>query len=294
MTILVFGRQGQVAQALLEAAARRGVAAVALGRAEIDIRDRDAVAAAVRAHAPSVVVNASAYTAVDRAEQEEPEAFALNATAVGHMAEAAAVAGVPFVHYSTDYVFDGTATRPYREDDPTGPVSAYGRSKLAGEILVRERCLQHLILRTSWVVSATGQNFLKTMLRLAKDRDELRIVDDQHGRPTPAGLLADAAIDLTAAAKAGEGWGTYHVAGAGETTWCGFAREIFTAWSDLTGATSPRVVPITTAEFPTPARRPAWSVLDCTKAEQRLGVPLPPWRTTLTEIVGRLQATQGL
>lgn len=287
MRALVFGATGQVGRELMRAAPRRGVAATALTRAEVDLTAAADCAAAIRTMAPDVVINAAAYTGVDAAEEDHARARAVNAEAPGAMAAAAAERGVPLVHISTDYVFDGDQPRPWREDDPTGPLGAYGASKLAGEEAVRAAGGPHVILRTAWVFSAHGANFVKTMLRVGRGRDEVRVVADQQGGPTPAADIASAIWTVAEVWRAGRGVaGTWHYAGAPATTWAGFAEAIFarSGWSS-----PPRVVPITTAEWPTPARRPANSVLDCTAIAQAYGIAQPDWRAGLDAVVRELE-----
>ncbi|XWN31428.1 MAG: dTDP-4-dehydrorhamnose reductase [Devosia sp.] len=282
--ILVIGRSGQVASALAERAGD-GTDLVALGRPDIDLLEGGDLAAAFDQHAPGLVVNAAAYTAVDAAEKEPRAAQVLNTEAPGRLARLCAERGVPFVHLSTDYVFDGTAERPYREADPIAPMGVYGKTKAEGEAAVMAAGGRALVLRTAWVYSPFGKNFVKTMLRLGQERDVLRVVDDQRGNPTSALDIADGILALS---KKVDGWPQaptiFHMAGAGEATWCSFAREIFAASS-----VSPQVQAITTADFPTPAKRPANSRLDCTALRERMGVMLPPWRDTLAEIVARIE-----
>ncbi len=282
--ILVFGRSGQLATEL------QGQASVtALGRDRADLADPEACAAAIRAHAPSAVINAAAYTAVDRAETEEETAALVNGAAPAALAREAARAGVPFVHVSTDYVFPGDGDRPWRPEDTTGPLGAYGRSKLAGEEGVRSAGGTHAILRTSWVFSAHGGNFVKTMLRLSESRDALSIVSDQVGGPTPARAIAEACLRI--AARLGESpelSGTYHFSGAPDVSWAGFAREIFRlAGRDVT------VTDIPTADYPTPAARPLNSRLDCSATEAAFGLPRPDWRAGLAAVLADLGITQG-
>lgn len=282
--VLVFGKAGQVASALGRLGSIAGHPVMCLGRTEADISDARAVSGAVEAHRPVLVVNAAAYTAVDAAESAPDEAHAVNADGPGHIARACAEAGIPLIHLSTDYVFDGCGERPYTEDDPVAPLGVYGRSKLAGEELVRARLDRHLILRTSWVFSAAGGNFVTTMLRLGTERDELGIVDDQTGSPTFAGdiagaiaVLADKVLDAGGDAP----WGTYHMSNAGHTTWYGFAKEIF-GHAEAAGREVPSVVrPITTEDYPTPAERPRYSILDTAKLRAAFGVELPPWQDAL-------------
>jgi dTDP-4-dehydrorhamnose reductase len=259
----------------------------------IDLADLEQLPLALDRIQPDVIVNAAACTAVDRAEEEPDLARRINGDAIGVLGTWAARRGTRVVHYSTDYVFDGSATRPYREDDPTHPLGAYGRSKLAGEIALRESGARHLLLRTAWVYAARGHNFLRTMLRLGVERDELRVVDDQIGAPTPAGLIADVtalalarwyADDAAAAAD-----GVYHLAAASQTSWCGFARAIFARCGVLPGHRDPpRVIATGTADYPTPARRPAYSVLATTKLRESFGVVLPDWQTALDGVIAEL------
>lgn len=231
---------------------------------------------------PDLVVNAAAWTAVDKAETERDAAFRANAGAVEELAMACAARGVPLVHYSTDYVFDGTGTKPYLPTDPTAPLGVYGQSKLAGEEAIRRSGARHLILRTAWVYGLHGHNFLRTMLRLGAERDELRVVADQVGCPTPAWLIADVTATIVQQGI-GDG-GTHHLVADGQTSWHGFAEAIMDeAFAAGLLATRPRVVPITTADYPTPAARPAWSVLDTGSLRQGWGVALPEWRSALAK-----------
>lgn len=294
MRLLVIGKSGQLARALATAALPgTDWQSTALGRPELDITDAASVRAAVAAHAPDIVVNAAAYTAVDRAEAEPQAALAVNRDGARFVAEAAAAAGAPVIHVSTDYVFSGDGDRPYVETDPVAPLGAYGQSKLAGEQAVAGANSRHLVLRTAWVYSPWGSNFARTMLRLGAERDELRVVDDQTGTPTYAPDLADAIIAVAArAARLAPGsddWGTYHLTNAGVTTWYGFAGEIFRLAAESARPT-PALVPITTAEYPTPARRPHYSVLDNGKIADAFGIRLRDWREATAECVRRLLA----
>ncbi|GAA4246910.1 dTDP-4-dehydrorhamnose reductase [Azospirillum formosense] len=295
-TILIFGANGQVGFELLRTAWMPGLAPVGLTRADGDVTDPRAVAAAMAAHRPVLVVNASAYTAVDRAESEPDAAFAVNRDGPAHLAQACAAAGVPLIHISTDYVFDGTSkATPWREDDPVAPQGVYAASKLAGEEAVRSAQPDHVILRTAWVFGAHGHNFVKTMLRLARERDELRVVADQHGCPTPAAAIAATIAVIAQARLGGAGWtpGTFHYAGAPATTWHGFADRIVERAAARIGR-RPRVTAITTAEFPTPARRPANSVLDTARLGRAYGVAPADWMAGLDRMLdGILGETQG-
>lgn len=279
MTALVFGQTGQVAQEL----ARRAPNAVHLGRAQADLSDPAACVAAIRAHAPDMVINAAAYTAVDRAETDEAAALQVNGAAPGAMAQACADLGIPFLHVSTDYVFDGSGTAPWKPEDPVAPLGAYGRSKLAGEQAVRAAGGRHVILRTSWVFSSHGANFLKTMLRLGADRPALRVVADQIGGPTPAGGIAGALLTMADALRQGAAGGTYHYAGAPDTSWACFARETF-AQAGL----AVTVEDIPTEAYPTPARRPLNSRLDCATLAD-FGIARPDWPQALAEVVSELK-----
>lgn len=280
MTLLVFGRTGQVAREL-----QRQGEVTALGRAAADLSDPEACAAAIRAAAPRAVINAAAYTAVDRAEVDEALATRINAEAPGAMARACADLAIPFLHVSTDYVFDGGGDAPWQEDDPTAPLNAYGRSKLAGEQAVRAAGGRHVILRTSWVFSGQGANFLRTMLRLGETRDSLSIVADQVGGPTPAADIAATLLTMAQALSEGQGGGTYHYAGAPDVSWAGFAREIFaSAGRDVT------VTGIPTSAYPTPARRPLNSRLDCTRLRADFGIAPADWRAGVSAALERLEA----
>jgi dTDP-4-dehydrorhamnose reductase len=274
-TIVVTGAQGQVGSELVRCLAPLGEV-VATDRATLDLARPEAIAATLRAVKPALVVNAGAYTAVDRAEAERDAAYAINATAPGVLAEEAKRCGAVLIHYSTDYVFDGGATRPYREDDPVGPQTVYGASKLAGERAIAAAGGHAVVFRTSWVYGLHGKNFLLTIRRLAAERDELRVVADQQGVPNWSRALAEATARVVAAGLPAlrERAGLYHLSAAGATTWHEFARAIV-------GPPPPTVVPITTAEYPTPARRPAYSVLDATRFGHVFGFRLPGWREML-------------
>lgn len=290
MKVLVTGKSGQLACSLAELGANAH-SVLALGRPEFDIRDAGSVLRTIVAAAPDVVVNAGAYTAVDKAETEVEEAFAINATGAGNVARACHAAGIPIIHISTDYVFDGTKHAPYVETDATGPIGAYGRSKLAGEANVATACPRHVILRTSWVHAPFGYNFVRTMLRLAETRPDLNVVDDQHGNPTYAPHLADAVMSIAAAICGPDGrsdaWGIYHAAGSGDTTWCDFAREVFRCSAAL-GGPSAVVHGIPTSQYPTPARRPANSRMDCGALARTFAIRFPDWKEGVGQCVGRL------
>ena len=284
MRVLVFGQTGQVATELARQATA-DIAMTCLGRDRADLSDPAACAAAVAASDADVVINAAAYTAVDKAESEEELATAINGAAPGAMAAACAARGIPFLHVSTDYVFDGSGTQPWQPDDATGPLGAYGRSKLAGEQAVRAAGGAHAIMRTSWVFSAHGANFVKTMLRLGAEREKLTIVADQIGGPTAAGDIAAALLGMARAFHAGQGTtGTYHFSGVPDVSWADFAREIF-AQAGLTCT----VEDIPTSAYPTPARRPGNSRMDCTGLTRDFGIKRPDWRASLASVMSDLK-----
>lgn len=286
-TILLFGAGGQLGQEIIARAPAFKIAVSACSRLQADIADREMVAAAIGAANPGLVVNAAAYTKVDKAESEPGEAHRVNTTGAEVVAEACATAGIPLIHFSTDYVFDGKKPSPYTESDSTAPLSVYGVSKLAGEKAVRTRHNKHVILRTSWVYGTYGANFLKTMLRLAGERDELKIVADQRGSPTCTRDLADAVLQLTPQLLDGAPWGTYHFSGEGEATWFQFAEEIFRVREKWIGS-RPKLVPITTAEYPTAARRPLNSVLDNNLFRATFRLKARPWRDAARDMVDKL------
>ncbi|WP_095091971.1 dTDP-4-dehydrorhamnose reductase [Mesorhizobium sophorae] len=289
MRLVVTGREGQVALSLLEAGQRHaGVEVIAIGRPELDLAKPDTVIDIIAAAEPDIVVSAAAYTAVDQAEDEPDLAFAVNAVGAGKVAEAAAQLGIPVIHLSTDYVFDGSASGAYVETDATAPRSVYGASKLAGEQAVAAANPRHLILRTAWVYSPFGKNFVKTMLRLAADRDEISVVADQWGNPTSALDIADAVLHAAATLhgnKSFAAFGVYHLAGTGEANWSGFARHILDT-SRVSGGPWARVRDIATKDYPTKARRPANSRLSSAKFASVFGWNAPDWRQS-TEAVAR-------
>lgn len=277
MSILVIGRGGQLARALVDRAHARGVALRAMGRPELDLERVADVAAIIAQEAPAVVINAAAYTAVDKAEDEVALAHRVNGEATGAMARAASGVGAAFIQVSTDYVFDGAKPTPYVETDATGPTGVYGASKLAGEEKAAAANPHTIVLRTAWVFDASGSNFVRTMLRLARTREEVGVVADQRGCPTFAGDLADAVLAVAARA---DRYGLYHCAGAGEASWAEFADEIFRQ-SRALGGPSARVRPIAAADYPTRARRPANSRLDCSKLAADYGVRMRSWPEAL-------------
>jgi dTDP-4-dehydrorhamnose reductase len=285
--VAVIGASGQVALALARAAARRGVAVAIGGRPDVDLNSTKSVIGFLDAAKPSLVINAAAYTAVDKAETDVAAAEALNVEGPARLAAWCALAGVPLMHISTDFVFDGRNTTPYRENDARNPLSVYGRTKSQGENAVRAALPQHVILRTAWVYSADGNNFLKTMLRLGAERDVVRVIADQAGTPTTANDIAGALLDMAAAIESGKvesPWGTYHFVAEGQTTWHGFAAEIFASAAAL-GMKTPKLEAITTAEYPLPAVRPEYSVLDTSKIRATFGVAPAPWHKGVAETV---------
>ncbi|MFT3756889.1 MAG: dTDP-4-dehydrorhamnose reductase [Pseudoxanthomonas sp.] len=303
MKFLLLGANGQVGVELQRSLAVLGEVICATRDGKLsdgtacDVADfdvPDALPALVERIAPDVVVNAAAYTAVDKAEDECDAAFRANAEAPGKLAEACARRGALLVHYSTDYVFDGSGTRPYREGDATAPLGVYGESKLAGEQAIRAAGGRYLIFRTAWVYASHGKNFLRTMLRLAGERDELRVVADQIGTPTPAALIADVTAQVLAqsSAPAFTQSGTWHLTANGETNWHGFAEAIFDgAVQRGLLAKAPKVLPITTADYPTPARRPTYSRLDTSKLQHDFGIVVPDWRDGLTRVLDEIRVS---
>jgi dTDP-4-dehydrorhamnose reductase len=298
MTVLIFGGNGQVGQELLRAFNDvEGVVATTRsgslpdGRAcEVaDFAQPDSLVAVLDRLRPQVVINAAAYTAVDRAEQEPEAAFAVNASAPGVIARWCAQHDVPMVHYSTDYVFNGEGVAPYREDEPTAPLGVYGTSKRDGEEAVRAAGGRHLIFRTAWVYASHGANFLRTMLRVGAERDALKVVADQVGTPTSAALIAD--VTRAAVQHPGKLSGTWHLTASGQTSWHGFAEAIF-AQAVAIGLLpkAPLVEAIPSSAYPTPAKRPSWSVLDNHRLQQDFGIVLPAWQDGLRWVIGELGA----
>ena len=285
LNILISGKTGQVAVELQKHLAGLGNLIV-LGRDVLDLIQPEQIRAQVRAHKPDLIIIAAAHTAVDQAESEPELAFAINATAPGVFAEEAAALGIPLIHYSTDYVFDGSKPAPYTEDDATNPLGVYGKSKLAGELAIAASGAQHLILRTSWVYSTHGKNFLLTMQRLLQERPELRVVADQIGAPTWAGTIARSTRALIERWQAGDAgaWGTYHLTASGETSWFGFTQAI-AAHLSAQGKTCATLEPIPASAYPTPAARPQNSRLDCSKLAREWAVTQPDWEAALSECV---------
>ncbi|MCR5858789.1 dTDP-4-dehydrorhamnose reductase [Mesorhizobium sp. J428] len=292
MRIAVTGREGQVAQSLKErCGGRADVEIVLVGRPDLDLATPASIAPALEAARPDLVVSSAAYTAVDKAEDEPALAHAVNGAGAGAVAAAAHALGVPVIHLSTDYVFDGSKDGAYVETDPTGPIGVYGASKLAGEHAVAAANPRHAILRTAWVYSPFGNNFVRTMLRVAASRDELTVVADQHGNPTSALDIADAVLHIAPRLVSGQDdvFGIFHLAGSGTTNWSGFARRIFEA-SRANGGPSARVKDIPASDYPTKARRPANSRLSTAKFTQTFGWTAPDWQDSTDAVVARLLA----
>jgi dTDP-4-dehydrorhamnose reductase len=293
--ILILGAAGQLGRELNQSFAGFGTV-VAVDRDAVDLADPDQTRALVRRTAPDVILNAAAYTAVDRAESEMPLAHAINALAPRVLAEEAAARNALLVHYSTDYVFDGSKQKPWTEDDAPAPLSVYGASKLAGEQAIQNSRARHLIFRTSWVYGPHGKNFLLTMLRLAQERDRLSIVDDQVGAPTTSIELARATRAIVNGVLAGNfgapgDWsGLYHITCADSVSWFGFAQAIFSRASERLGIKQPGLIPIASKDYPTAAERPHNSVLSNAKLHSRFGIELPSWQSALDEVIARLQA----
>ncbi len=285
MKLLVIGAGGQLGSALTRESRRAGFFTAAADMPEFDITDPAAVRRLVAGVDPDLAVNAAAYTAVDAAEDHPETAFAVNRDGPGHLAGVCAAAGIPLVHISTDYVFDGTGSRPYDEGDPVSPLGVYGRSKAEGEDAVRTRLAEHLILRTSWLFGAAGNNFVKTMLRLGGQETTVRVVADQVGCPTSAEDLAGAVVRLASRVSSGTdpGWGTYHFCNRGATTWHGFAEAIFALARGRCPLRVTTVSPITTAEFAAAAPRPAYSVLSCERIARRFDIVPRPWQAALAD-----------
>ena len=282
LKILISGKTGQVAVELQKHLAGLGELIV-LGRDVLDLSQPDQIRAQVRAHKPDLLIIAAAHTAVDQAENEPELAFAINAIAPGVFAEEAAAQGIPLIHYSTDYVFDGRKPAPYTEDDATNPLGVYGKSKLAGELAIAASGARHLILRTSWVYSTHGKNFLLTMQRLLQERSELRVVADQIGAPTWAGTIAQSTRALIERWQSGDAaaWGTYHLTASGETSWFGFTQAI-AGHLTAQGKACATLEPIPASAYPTPAARPQNSRLDCSKLAREWGVAQPDWEAALS------------
>jgi len=290
MKILVTGANGQVGWELSRLGPRTGLGILALDRAALDITDQSAVKREVWKSAAGLVVNGAAYTAVDQAESEPELAFTVNRDGPANLALVCAEAGIPLIHVSTDFVFDGRKKGFYHERNEVSPLNVYGKSKAAGETAVRERLQEHIILRTSWVYGVHGRNFVKTMLRLARERDIIRVVADQYGCPTSAADLADAILEIaTQIPDTGQTvWGTYHYCGKGVTTWHGLTQEIFSLAKQYTSLRVKTLQALPTAEYPTPAKRPLNSALDCSLVEKTFDIHPKPWRESLAQMINRM------
>ena len=290
MRVLITGAHGQVGHELMRHVPD-GFEPVGMGSAQLDIADAVQVAEVVAAVQPQLIINAAAYTAVDKSENEPQRAWAVNRDGVAHLAQAAERLGIPLLHLSTDYVFAGDAREPYRETDPTGPTGVYGASKLGGEVALAEHCRQQLTLRTSWVFGVHGNNFVKTMLRVGREREELGVVADQHGCPTSAASIASALWSLASQYRQHGTlqWGVYHFSGAPASTWYEFALEVFRQAQELKLLDRlPHVRAISTVDYPTPAQRPAWSVMDCSKLHAAHGIAQADWRDELRMVLREL------
>ncbi len=290
-TLLIAGANGQLGRCLVDRAIESDLDCVAFGSAELDICEPESLRARVHDSQPDILINAAAYTAVDKAESHSGDAFRVNETGVANLAEVCAERGIPLIHISTDYVFGGDTQSAYREGDRTDPVGVYGASKLAGERAIQERLTEYLIVRTSWVYSEYGHNFVKTMLRLAKDREHIQVVSDQYGRPTYAGDLADAILAACANPGLGEKWGIYHFAGADVCSWSEFARNLFAMSVELgLIVEAPKVINIASRDYPAAASRPLRSVLDSAKFTQHFGVEPVPLADSLRYSLAALAA----
>jgi len=285
--IAIIGSNGQLGWELVRRAERRGYKALVLDLPELDITQPASIKDNLSSKKLSLVINAAAYTAVDRAESEPEQAFAVNRIGAAHMADFCAQALIPLIHVSTDYVFDGSKVGPYFEEDPVAPLGVYGQSKEAGEAEIRRRIQEHLIIRTAWLYGIHGHNFVKTMLRFGKERETLKVVGDQAGCPTCAADLADAILLMTDHILSGKeiSWGTYHYCGGGSITWHGFAKAIFNYAEKYESFSVREIIPITTDEYPTPVKRPPNSVLDCSKIERNFGIRPRPWEPSLADMI---------
>jgi dTDP-4-dehydrorhamnose reductase len=292
MKLLIIGAKGQLARSLAEVAVSKQVVARCIGRPELDLLEPESIERAIAQVGPcTVIINAGAYTAVDKAEEDCDLAYSINRDGARHVAEACAARNRPLIHISTDYVFDGIKTQPKRESDPARPINVYGLSKLEGERSVAAVAAQHVILRTSWIYSPFGNNFVKTMLRLAESNPQLAIVDDQIGNPTYAPHLAAGILQIARRIKQNNGdalpWGIYHLSGTGEASWYQLARKVLECSANLGGPVA-QISPISTNQCPTRAQRPADSRLDCSKCAETFGVTLPDWRCAIEDCVARL------
>ncbi|QTA83064.1 dTDP-4-dehydrorhamnose reductase [Desulfonema limicola] len=290
MKILVIGSKGQLGHELVNHCKNSGIKVSGFDLPEIDISSRDQVEKIISDTAPSLVINAAAYTLVDKAESDEITAYAVNKTGPGNIAESCRKTGIPLIHISTDFVFDGKKNNPYLESDKVSPLSVYGKSKAAGDDAVRDILNQHIIIRTSWLYGVYGNNFVKTMIRLGKERDELNVVADQYGCPTCAADLARAVLSTAAHIhdKKETIWGTYHYCGKGITSWHGFTEAILEYAGQHIPLKTKKVNAITTAEYPTPAKRPSYSALDCTRIQENFGISQESWKESLKKTIDKI------
>jgi len=294
MKLLITGATGQLGRAIRNTGEKPGRHIISLTRSDLDLTDPDSIKNALTNHPDAdIVVNTAAYTAVDNAESEPEPAYAVNRDGAKHLAEACRGLNIPLIHISTDYVFDGTHSSPYVETDPVSPIGVYGRSKAAGEEEIRKVLPSHMIIRTSWLYGIHGNNFVRTMIRLGREREEIKVVDDQVGCPTSAADLANAVLKISERVTASRhevAWGTYHYSNAGQTTWYGFAEKIFQLCRNRPGCglKLKKLTPIPTTEYPTPAKRPPYSVLDCRKIMETFDITIPPWDESLARMLNRL------
>ena len=294
MRILLTGAKGQLGWEILKQAPDHALDCIGIDIEDADITNPDQVNRVIADTRPDLLINSAAYTRVDAAETDTKAAFAVNRDAAGHIADTCAAKRIPLLHISTDFVFDGKKTAPYVETDPVAPLSVYGQSKAAGEDAVRKALNRHLIIRTAWLYGVHGNNFVKSMLRLSRNNNQLRVVSDQVGCPTFAADLAESLLALChriGDQKAVQ-WGTYHLCGRGEVSWHGFAESIFEIAGRLGMAANVKVAPISTPEYPTPALRPAFSVLSCQKIRAQFGIDPPPWRASLEKMLKRLSKNE--
>lgn len=286
MKVLVTAAQGQVGHALMSLAQDSPVDVISLTRTQLDITDPTSIQTSIEQIKPDVLVNAAAYTAVDKAESDQPAAYRVNETGPENLARACKQADIPLIHISTDYVYSGEQTQPYTECDPSGPLNVYGASKLAGDKAIASILDEYIILRTSWVFGQHGNNFVKTMLRLGKERDELSIIDDQHGGPTAAEDIAETILKLCDSIQAGKAaWGLYHYSGQPAASWYGFASAIFDRAKSMGFDLGVKLKAITTQDYPTPAKRPKSTILDCNKIKKRYNIDQPDWHERLDAII---------
>ena len=290
MKILIVGNKGQLGWALEQSAARRGIPTIGVDLPELNLTSPEAVNSLVEKHPCTTVINAAAYTAVDKAEDDAEAAFAVNRDGAAHLAYACRKNGIPLIHISTDYVFDGKGSVPYKPENPIEPLGVYGKSKAFGEKAVRDRLAQHIIVRTSWLYGVHGHNFVKTMLRLAREKKELRVVNDQRGCPTFAGDLANALVGIAERVKTSgpTQWGTHHFCNGGVISWYQFAKQAIAAASVYENLKIEKIIPITTADYPTAAPRPLYSALDCSSFTTAFGIEMVPWKDSLSKMIAAL------